>query len=52
MCVVSEKCVVLECPNTNDGGIFEGNICSPCASALRGNGTYPSIKRIIKSIIR
>ena len=44
--MASVKCLVKECPNTQEGDTFEGPICSPCAAALRGENSNPSASRI------
>ena len=48
------KCMVLMCPNDSEDGLFEGEICHPCADALRGyggDGNRHAVKRVILSAL-
>ena len=49
----SDKCIVKECPNRADDGIFRGPICEPCATALEGSRfSAPAAKRISASLAK
>ena len=45
------KCIVRTCPNDSKDGHMEGPICSPCASALKGDGQKAAINRIVASVL-
>lgn len=47
------KCQVRLCPNTSEEGRFDGNLCAPCAEALKGSDGLlsPAARRILASLI-
>jgi hypothetical protein len=46
------KCLVRECSNRANDGVFKGTVCSPCAEALQGLSYIgrPCLLRILKSL--
>ncbi len=47
---MSSKCIVKYCPNIWEEGRFEGPVCSPCATALRGMASPIAASRILAAI--